>query len=447
VAKGSGEAVKFRDLRFAFDKQSEQGSGTLFIKSWSLPELDMEPGDELYFSIEAWDNKAPQPQSSRSQTKIIRWLDDDIEGIASEGILIDFMPEYFKSQRQIIIETKELIADQDNLEKEQFDALSRALGQAQSDLKTRYGQYLGDEIDTGGAEINANRSEGQPDVHLNDGDHNDGHEPHQDDPQLAAGEHSHEHNDAQAEGSEDKSGFSDVIAEFGHNHGDSEIGILTEQSPTALMKRAIAYMWDAELHLMLSDPQSALPHEENALKFLNRAKKAERIYVKRLGFEPPPVTEARRYQGDQSDIRQQQLELSPEHPDPFAAQLALLRALVEQQANPDNLLQWSDSLAERIEQVKQSFILEAQQRPALMKPIATMERMLLHKKIWLEDCAQTQSQSAEQSCMATLIQVLWQQLPEYRAQPTRQQPSFNPNHPWIEAYQRKLSTQTQGVQE
>ena len=39
-------------------------------------------------------------------------------------------------------------------------------------------------------------------------------------------------------------------------------------------------------------------------------KKAERIYVKRLGFEPPPVTEKRRYQGEQSDILVKPIQVS-----------------------------------------------------------------------------------------------------------------------------------------
>jgi len=55
------------------------------------------------------------------------------------------------------------------------------------------------------------------------------------------------------------------------------------------MKQAIANMWNAELHLMMSEPALALPYEKEALKFLTQAKNAERIYVKRLGFEPPPV--------------------------------------------------------------------------------------------------------------------------------------------------------------
>ena len=68
------------------------------------------------------------------------------------------------------------------------------------------------------------------------------------------------------------------------------------------MKRSIANMWQAELHLMLSQPEQALPYEEQALKFLKMAKKAERIYVKRLGFEPPPVSEQRRYLGELDEI-------------------------------------------------------------------------------------------------------------------------------------------------
>ena len=75
-----------------------------------------------------------------------------------------------------------------------------------------------------------------------------------------------------------------------------------QQSPIALMKRSIGNMWQAERHLMLSEPLLALPYEKMALKFLKQAQRAERIYVKRLGFEPPPVSEQRRYTGELDDI-------------------------------------------------------------------------------------------------------------------------------------------------
>ncbi|MDC0603530.1 hypothetical protein OAP14_11025, partial [Aliiglaciecola sp.] len=305
VAKGSGEAVKFRDETFEFDRQTRTEHTLELHKSWSAEELGLEPGDELYFTVRAWDNKQPDAQLSRSDTKIFRWLDDDEQAIVSDGILIDFMPEYFKSQRQIIIETQQLIADKDILSEQEYEQTSRSLGHSQSDLKLKYGQYLGDEFDDGSGGHQMEKGPGVPDIHIHDGDHNDDdHDEDDHDGQPAAG-NLQPHNEAEnghgghdhGEGTpslnatdQDKSGYQQTITQYGHNHGDTDIGVMGTQSPKALMKRAIANMWDAELHLMLSTPEKALPFERQALIFLNQARKAERIYVKRLGFEPPPVT-------------------------------------------------------------------------------------------------------------------------------------------------------------
>ena len=285
IASGSGEAVKFRDQTFLFDSESMIEDKAHFFKSWDLVELGMQPGDELYFSIKAWDNRQPTAQQSRSASKIIRWLEDEQQGVLSDGVLMDFMPEYFKSQRQIIIETKELIADKNTLSVAQFDRTSRDLGVAQSFLKQKYGQFLGDEFDNG----TLHSMEAGPEI-----EHND-HDEHANEGSQTQQTSAHEHDNAeQASEGADKSGYSQIIEQFGHAHGEADDGNFIKKgipSPKLLMKRAIANMWQAELHLQLSEPELALPFETQALAFLNRAKKADRIYVKRLGFEPPPVSE------------------------------------------------------------------------------------------------------------------------------------------------------------
>ena len=151
---------------------------------------------------------------------------------------------------------------------------------------------------------------------------------HADDAEKPAAEHEHEDSEHGSDGA-DKSGYSTVISQFGHAHGEADDGNFIKNgtpNPKLLMKRAIANMWQAELHLLLSQPELALPFENQALELLNRAKKAERIYVKRLGFEPPPVSEKRRYQGDLTDILSyQRNETTPKQN--TAKQLALLTIL------------------------------------------------------------------------------------------------------------------------
>ncbi|QHJ13184.1 hypothetical protein FX988_03443 [Paraglaciecola mesophila] len=303
VAKGSGESVKFRDSIFAFDTINTIDGQQVYSKEWDLSALGMEPGDELYFSVKAWDNRGNQPQLTQSSTKIIRWLGEDTDTVFSEGSVIDNMPAYFKSQRQIIIDTKALIAQRLSLTEQEFNHTSQALGVAQADLKHKYGQFVGDEVSgitrtmEDGASQQQNNRHGAEEAHE---DHSEHEEP---------AESSHEAHQHEGEHglTEDKSGYQSIIEQFGHAHGETDVAIFKtpggiEQNPRVMMKRAIAYMWQAEGQLRLNRPQDALPFEEQALIWLNRAKKAERIYVKRLGFEPPPVSEQRRYQGELTDI-------------------------------------------------------------------------------------------------------------------------------------------------
>ena len=58
-----------------------------------------------------------------------------------------------------------------------------------------------------------------------------------------------------------------------HDHGDPEIGPITQRNPLALMKRAVSEMWRAERHLMQAEPALALPFEYEAYKYqLNEIK-------------------------------------------------------------------------------------------------------------------------------------------------------------------------------
>ncbi len=435
VAKGSGESVKFRDEIFQFDTIEREPGMWRVEKQWDFSQLDMEPGDEIYFTVRAWDNRAPAPQMSRSETKILRWLDDEEALAMGDGILIDFMPEYFKSQRQIIIETKQLIAERDILSDAEFAATSRSLGQSQSDLKLKYGQYLGDEFDDGSGGHQMEDDVASPHVDVKDGDHND-EEEHDDSPQVAAGNNALAHHDhgAEPESHEtDKSGYQQVIEAYGHSHGDTDVGVMNALSPKALMKRAIAFMWDAELQLLLGEPERALPHEENALTYLNRARKAERIYIKRLGFEPPPVTEKRRYQGDLSDILSYQRYRDADPDDPYISHLTHLLNVLNQArqtiASEKHAEVALDSdIVDSIEFLKPAFIEQAQNRPAMVSHVAALEKMQLANRLWVRDCGE---------CMIRLYNELWQQL-EPLAIPGQSNSGYRPVNPMVKAYSEHL---------
>ncbi len=420
IASGSGEAVKFRDKTFQFDSQSVIEGKAHFFKNWDLTELGMQPGDELYFSIKAWDNRLPVTQQSRSASKIIRWLEEEQQGVLADGIAMDFMSEYFKSQRQIIIETKELIADKTNISIENFNHTSRDLGAAQSFLKQKYGQFLGDEFDSGTLQS----MEAGPEIE------HDEHEEHSDEtPQTPA----HEHDGAEHPSEDaDKSGYSQIIQQFGHAHGEADDGNFIKKglpSPKLLMKRAIANMWQAELHLHLSEPELALPFENQALALLNRAKKADRIYVKRLGFEPPPVSEKRRYQGDLSDILSYQRdEKTPERNAPMQSIAALLNTL-NQSSEQLTTKAITAEQTNIVEQVKAYFSAQLTANPKDIAFIATLEKIQQADSFTLNNC---------KDCINALVEKLWQALPSPIAAPATRQTPYSLQNDMLQKYQAFL---------
>lgn len=406
VASGSGEGVKFRDEVFAFDETEALDDGTAFQKTWDLLALGMAPGDEVYFFTVIRDNRAPEPNTARSDTVVVRWLDEAPPQALAEGFAIDVMPEYFKSQRQIIIETEQLIADRDSLTTEEFDDLSRALGQAQADLKDRYGQYLGDEAGEGGSPFEVPGDEaGEGEADHEDEDHED-HEDHAGE----GGEAGHDHGaDADVgfadafDGLDTSGGAAELMDRFGHDHGAAEIGPITRRSPVGLMKRSVANMWEAELHLRLSDPESALPFEVEALRYLNLARQADRIYTRRLGFEPPPVSEERRLTGELDEVasRTRRVEANPD-PDPDRTARALYGLLTTPGAAID------DEDRDLLRDAAAQFTERSQQRPALIRHAATLERLALGDRLEVPDC---------DDCLSALREATWSLLPAIQPGP------------------------------
>ena len=406
VAKGSGEAVKFRDKTFQFTQTETAKNGKIYSRDWTLPELDMEPGDEVYFHIKVKDNKKPQGQWTKSTSIIVRWLDDEIIETAAQGIQIRFIPEYFRSQRQIIIETEQLIADRRDLTIESFEEKSRDLGHSQSDLKEKYGQYLGDEFGEGEGAMHglADGYHGGEDVAQ--GEASAGMQEDQDK------EHSHEHgradhssndhgHDDHAEDTQsntsDLSGASELIAEFAHNHGQTEVGPLSKRDPKSWMKQAVHEMWQAELHLMLGEPEKALPFEYKAYDYLKLARQAERIYVKRLGFEPPPVKEDRRLSGELDDILSYSLELEKNH-NPQAQNKVIEQAylLLNQQGRNQS---FGETEIVKLKALGDMLLKLSEERPALIQYAAMVEKMMVVKSATLADC---------DDCLIRLKQKLWQ---------------------------------------
>ncbi len=286
VSKGSGESVKFREEKLNFDSGIPPGGKKLNMsKKIDLDEMNMEPGDELYFYVEASDYKKPKPNRSRSETFFAVIKDTVSDEFAVEGTMgVDLMPDYFRSQRQLIIDTEKLISDRLKLSKKDFKSKSNELGFDQKVLRLKYAQFMGDE--------SAHKTIEEEDAEIleREDDHSDK------DP-LAGYTHTHDHENEHNLVEESEEDHKDPLEEYVHNHEDPEESTLFTQSLKSKLRQALNQMWDAELYLRLYTPEKSLPYQYSALKLIQEIKNSARIYVHRIGFDPPPIKEDKRLTG------------------------------------------------------------------------------------------------------------------------------------------------------
>jgi hypothetical protein len=303
VSKGSGESVKFREVTLPFENArfpTRQASLTLSI---DLGRLGLEPGDELYFYAEALDNRSPVPNLSRTETFFIALQDTaQAVAVADAGLGVDLMPDYFRSQRQIIIDTEKLLAEQRRIRKQEFNSRSNELGFDQKALRLKYGQFLGMEDEAGIGVVAG------PEV----ADHDE--EDEEEDPSKKFG-HQHdkenEHNLVEEKKGEKAAGHDhgveedddeDPLKAFLHQHDSEEEATFFIQSVKAKLKAALTLMWDSELHLRMYEPKKSLPYQYRILNLLKEIAQDNRAYVHRTGFDAPPIKEERRLTGDLEEV-------------------------------------------------------------------------------------------------------------------------------------------------
>lgn len=261
LARGSGENIRFIDKEIAIP-QSSDPTMRQWHKQFSLAELSMETGDELYFFVRATDNAVLHPHISVSPTYTLRIPLPLVEAEATSVLPILVKPESLRSQRQIIIDTEQLISDM-NTNRKMSPALvrarSEAIASAQGSLRRRYGKFLGEE---------SSLFEDKSDEH-------------------------DEHEGAQQEGKQ-----VNMAAQYGHAHDQAENATLFDDATKKILRRVLSAMWDAEKALRAITPQPALPFENRALEAIKLLQQADRIYVHKTAFTPPTIKEEKRMSGD-----------------------------------------------------------------------------------------------------------------------------------------------------
>ena len=279
LAQGSGENIKFSE-----QSRSLVGLGSRarkrFAEKLDLSALGIGPGDDVIIQFSINDQRAPQNNITRSSSFILRWPPEDgVQATGVEGMVQKAIPAYFRSQRQIIIDTEKLLADKNKLSAEKFAIQSDTIGVDQRILRLRYGQFLGEEAEAGRDESASPSAVQGKDAH---------------------DEHAGELPKKPATSAEENLA---IAAEFGHVHDIAEAATLLDPKTKKLLRAALDEMWQAELNLRQAQPKPALPYEYRALGFIKQVQSAERIYLARVGLELPPIDETRRLSGDRGSLK------------------------------------------------------------------------------------------------------------------------------------------------
>ncbi|HEX8426463.1 hypothetical protein [Hymenobacter sp.] len=350
VAQGQGEAVKFKEFVVNLSSQLRGQPRQVTLKtSLRLPALGLTYGDEVYFYVRARDNAR---HLTRSDTYLVQWEDTTVQdGLTDMSLSVNVVPAYFRSQRQIIIDTEKLMAERASLPAATFSERANNLGFDQKMLRLRYGKFLGEESESGFGSTAPQPPVSSDTSHAGEQGAEAGH--------TAADGHDHAA-PATPPGGEAAANTAELMEPYLHRHDDAETADFLEPAVKAKLRGVLNQMWEAELRLRLAKPAEARPYEYRALRLLKQVQQQTRAYVRKSGFEPPVLPEATaRLSGDLAGAatpRLQQQTTRPATQPEIREALRLLAALrAGQPARP------ADAVA--LERAGQAVAQAALQRP------------------------------------------------------------------------------------
>ena len=325
LAQGTGENIAFKEQTLALAGEdldpAHPSRHQRYRHTLDLAALGIARGDDVIVRLAVSDNRQPQANTTKSASFILRWPAESAnDSVGMEGLVEKTMPAYFRSQRQIIIDTETLVAEQAKLGEDALLARSDGIGVDQKILRLRYGQFLGEESETRGEAEAPGKDDKAGTKNDADAGRADA---------LTKREHEHKH-------FLDVEKFGDagaVTAEYGHTHDVAEAATLIDPETKAILKSALNEMWDAELHLRQGRPAEALPFENRALGYIKEVQQSSRIYLARVGLELPGVDESRRLSGDRKGVTDRESALAPAD-DRDSGALAVWQAL-DAHAKPD----------------------------------------------------------------------------------------------------------------
>ncbi len=291
---GGGEQISVHEERraLALDARGR------FEVPLDLAALGVRKDTELYLRVEATDRRLPAPNRTRSETLRVRAVGPQELAAAGldAGLRLQPVLEYFRSERQIILDTEKLLAEAPRIARAEFEQRSQSLAFDQRALRLRYGALLGEEFESGvaveaGAEdVEHVQVEGQPAAAAGGGE-----------PASGEAEQAPAHKLGKAAQAAPR--IEDILpAGMVHQHDAQDEATFFTGALRTQLKAVLAEMWGAEGQLRVFDPQRALPYENRALVLLKELQQQARVYVPKIGYEAPEIDLARRLQGELDKI-------------------------------------------------------------------------------------------------------------------------------------------------
>jgi hypothetical protein len=248
VSSGQGESFRFRSGILA--RRAHRGARSATIETvLTIDSLRLGPGDVVHVRLVARDrNPARGAGTGASETRVVRIARlGEYDSVAVEGAPPPEADTSAISQRMLILLTEALVRREPRLSRDTVVRESRALGVDQSRLRRRVGEIIFSRL-TG--------EEGA--------------------------EHSHEEEQQRGEMTAEELLRA---AEEATEHGAGEpLDFAGGESPVVAINRPLleAYnaMWSAAGELNIGAPRRALPHMYAALAAIERARQAERVYLR-----------------------------------------------------------------------------------------------------------------------------------------------------------------------
>ncbi len=253
VSSGDGESFKFRDAIIA--RTAANGARDFQLSaSIRLDTLGLRPGDIVHLRAVARDaNPASDAESGNSETRTLRvYRRGESDSVEIEALPPPEVGKSELSQRMLIIMTEKLVTQSRALARNAFVTESRSIGTEQTRLRKRVGQIIFTRLT--GEEADEDAVEAMADT-------------------LSPA-------DALLKAASDATGAG-AANPLEPAEGDSPV--IAVNRP---LLEAFNAMWEAERRLGISEPRQALPYMRSALAAIQRARAAERVYLR---GRPPKI--------------------------------------------------------------------------------------------------------------------------------------------------------------